>query len=938
MKRVYVKMFIMPRLDHTGMARRWPRRFRVFAVAVSQCMVALLSASCTDSGTRDEGAARQVAASAPTPTPAPAPAPDPDPVEQQDEGLKLKVFVEQPSLLRNPDELTTEKHCTGITISAERAGKPVAGAEVSLSLPEDSDARLIVPENLSTDESGSAVAQVCSGSKATEIVVTATIDSVQVNSRAIAVADLSFQLEVTAKSSELLQNLNDSVSEPYCTDITAVIESSDIERGGKQVTFSVKDESAQSRILSASVLTDSEGKAVSRLCAGVERESVIVSASFEGREANTQPITVVASIFTFAYLDLEHSALSGFATNASESVSESAEGNVSDGAAAQASEDPILLNILGTGSDCTVLNFRVTRDGVPQSGYTAAFRTDSDIPPGVKLAGRDEPGTQEEETESGRTYATFTGTSNSSGVFEVPFCSGVVPGSARVFGELSHPDLDEPLNVVSPLIVFNTGAPNWGFLSLTLDAEKSTIANGFFNTNAEQTLSFAARIGAVRNADIDTTRPIGVMTEIGRVNLDNAGLPSADGKISFTYEAVNIGGRAPVQVNEDYDIRCNPLNFSTPTPFAQLAQNWRSKMIYYISGQEYYHDANANGVYDEGGDGFWDKNQNGKYDDGDVLTYDFGNDGFRSDGEWFIDLPTPFVDSNNNGVHDPGEAVVGGVYAAPNQKWDARTSIWKHIDIPIFMGTSPYALAHSQISSNYLDVTPAPGLIAYGQYLDRLSPNGQRGFAAYWENTHLWQDAVSEDADEQGFVRHFFAQDICGNPLPPNTTISLNLIETTSPSWGQREFSAHIWMQLADVIREPARRLLAEVTGSSSAKFGTDVSDHPAATASYPVEYELSVGECKNTCSGVLKPGFSSERRCPAQTAWFALSAGGDSRTVRIVADSVGDCSLACKDAPSGDYRAAFLNQSNPSSCQCPPGTTEDADGCKVNPDPVAAP
>lgn len=777
----------------------------------------------------------------------------------------------------------------------------------------------------------------------------------------------AYQIAVTTERTQLKANQEGTPSEAYCTEVSAVVLLDSKTQPGVEVVFSLSGEAGGGKLLTEKGETDEEGGVRTGFCSGPNEGRVVVKVGAGSAEANSAPILIDAvSVFKFEYYNPTKSkappssstssapASAGSSSSAGPSGEKEAEksesaksGSESESDSGTGSSDTIYLNLLGAGEDCTVLTFVLEQDGVPLKGEKATFRTQDDLPVGTKLAYVAAPGEFRTDPSSGKKYAFYEARADARGVFQVPVCAGVVPGSVMIFAEYAAADLVEPLRATSPLIVFNTGLPNLGYLSLTLDPETTNISKGFFNTNAEQKMGFVARLGATRNADVDVLNPLGVMAEIGKVILQGDGRPSKEGRVTFSYEAVNVGGRAPYQVDPSFDIRCDPLKFATQTPYTQLAHNWRSNLVYYVRGQEYFHDANSNGVYDEGGDGFWDKNQNGIYDAGiDELTHDAGTPGFDINGEWFIDLPSPFVDSNGNGEFDPFEPILGEQYVEPNGKWDANTTIWKHLDIPVFMGSSVYSLTHSQIYNITDDYAVSQGLLDYISYLDRIKlgiPVGRVGY-----NIENWAEDVfpkpvvlPSGGTELTAWRYFLAQDVCGNPLPGGSEITVNVVNKSSVPFGERDFRAHIYMQAADKIREPARHLLLEGNGSSTAKFGYDVSDHPAATASYPIEVQLVASECSNFCSGVLIDNAPEVRRCPAQSAAMMLTVQGTTIGTPITVPSVGNCSTLCRQvgagAPAGT-QPAFLDPSNPSVCICSEGYTADLLGCVPPPPEDPAP
>lgn len=94
-------------------------------------------------------------------------------------------------------------------------------------------------------------------------------------------------------------------------------------------------------------------------------------------------------------------------------------------------------------------------------------------------------------------------------------------------------------------------------------------------------------------------------------------------------------------------------------------------------------------------------------------------------GEWFVDLPEPFVDSNDNQQWDPGEFFIdtervdcanptapqtrNNQWDGPNGCWDANTQIWRPIHLiyngPLWNGPDPILRAPSGYSST-LDSPP----------------------------------------------------------------------------------------------------------------------------------------------------------------------------------------------------------------------------------------
>lgn len=94
-------------------------------------------------------------------------------------------------------------------------------------------------------------------------------------------------------------------------------------------------------------------------------------------------------------------------------------------------------------------------------------------------------------------------------------------------------------------------------------------------------------------------------------------------------------------------------------------------------------------------------------------------------GEWFVDLPEPFVDSNDNGVFDPGERFIdtdrvdcttgmnlqkNNQWDGPNGCWDSNTQIWATTHV-VYAG----GLAGGSQNSIYVTVQPpVPSFVLAG--------------------------------------------------------------------------------------------------------------------------------------------------------------------------------------------------------------------------------
>jgi len=305
--------------------------------------------------------------------------------------------------------------------------------------------------------------------------------------------------------------------------------------------------------------------------------------------------------------------------------------------------------------------------------------------------------------------------------------------------------------------VINKDAPegmaNFGSLSLGFKSTAGRVLESRFNNNIDSKLEFTTYSFAKDNGplkkDVKVGEPvpiIKILSEWGNILIEGEGIPTNEGKVPFSLQGFNLGASRPVRVTDkkisngtSYSVTCDPEDFSQQVYFNELAKDWRTTLMYYMPGEEYYFDANNNGKFDEEGThGFWDKNQNGVFDCQrsnyvsttpdycDEITFSktnivVGNEPPQSansnkrltstqletiyQNDWFIDLPTPFVDANENGTYDSNEKTMDNkTFEPPNGKWDNSTFIWKSNTIPVYVGTSAYALTRRYISSGNYDV------------------------------------------------------------------------------------------------------------------------------------------------------------------------------------------------------------------------------------------
>lgn len=671
---------------------------------------------------------------------------------------------------------------------------------------------------------------------------------------------------------------------------------------GQTITFAISPAMAVADHGSLTPLlatTGADGRAETTYCSGESEVTVTLTAKHEALSANSAEIAVTKK----PEYSLKFS---------SASVSVDMPENEED-----LSKGVLALNLFDSGPrDCAKLTFTILQNDKPFVGAEVAFTTQQDYPKGAKLANKDATGATTTVAETGKKMGSYTATSAGDGTLIVPVCAGVDLGTLLITGTYTATD-DRTYTANAPVININAGFVNFANMSLTYDTADAKILKGFFNTNSvNEKHPFTVKLGARGDGEPILDYPVAVSAEFGKVAVSNGGLPKeGEASVAFTVEAQHLINYRPYPVrsygSSSAQTQCDPVALaleSSDVYYKDLAKNWRSTIVYMVRGQESFYDANRNGVYDEGGDGFWDKNQNGIFDGNDVLTYDAGGDNaFSAASEWFIDLPTPFVDANEDGVFDDEvDTLIGDVYQAPNGKRDDDTLIWKYDYLPVWVGTSPIAMLRGVIKHGNLgDITDTIGT-------DYFTVQANRGLRSALSSvpTKLWGQGISTtsfyDSDSSGSVStteaengaaryyYFFAHDKCGSPPPGGTKIKLTVQDTAAAgapqeaTYGARAITGHIYMQPGDSALEPSSRFLKDAAGSNEATVNFNVTEHGSASASYPVEFKIRVGPCTRQCGGaaVVTNGVA----CAAATAAIGLSFDADTIWENLPIPAVKTC------------------------------------------------
>jgi hypothetical protein len=696
--------------------------------------------------------------------------------------------------------------------------------------------------------------------------------------------------------------------------------------------------------------TDEEGVALGKFCAGESagKAKIMVRAGKSIKEVGDVLVFQIKKT-AFEYVGYNYS-------------SEAIGSNVvyrpgTRAGAIQGQDKPIVLNLRSSGLDCGILVFQARLGGEPVAGQTVKFRSNTEYPIGANLGKRGETAVTEIDPITSRPYLIFNAVSDGSGVFQVPVCASYFPGSFYLSGAFERTTSEGrkyEFQVDSPAITVEGGQTNWGNMSYTFNKDNHKVVLGSLLSNLGTPLDFAVQAFSRYDGPLSNPFPFGVNSEFGKLEFPKDGAISDKGVLDIKLTPFNLYSYRPVRVTSpgisrglNYSPLCEPDDFATGTRFSDVGKDWKSTVMTYTQGGEAWFDANNNGIFDENGAlGFWDKNQNGVLDCShlnenvcDVVTA-VGPD--RSDAEkalknrafnqfttvekelvhnntvyakdWFIDMASPFVDSNENGTPmlndttpEVGEFVLGSGFNAPNGKWDNLTYIWKDSFFHIFAGLTEFSMTSRVLGSQAAhssDLLARMYSDSAGSDVD-FNANPKRYLAAFFKagygNTlmhsdsieSLWNGAlasgspgypadgvvgpqntnfllnggiyVSNGANLAGgasLYRYFFAQGSCGTSLPGGTKMELKT-ETFETQEGKLGRTVDVFMINApgDELREVARNAVQAGTGSGSYILGPSIAEHPISAVSYPLVINTRMTSCANPCLGnVTTAGFY----CPA--------------------------------------------------------------------------
>jgi hypothetical protein len=171
--------------------------------------------------------------------------------------------------------------------------------------------------------------------------------------------------------------------------------------------------------------------------------------------------------------------------------------------------------------------------------------------------------------------------------------------------------------------------------------------------------------------------------------------------------------------------------------------------------------------------------------------------------------------------------------------------------LPVYTGTSPYAMVRSTIKGGTTITSVASPAIEETQdvnayYADLASNNlfhddTTRIFHALTDYSNT--NAMTSGSGGYEFARYVHAQGICGSPASGGTEIKVTPI-LRSERFGGRTVTAQIYNQPGDDILDPSRRLIAATSTGNTATLNFNMVDHASSAVGYPVLFYVEVPPC----------------------------------------------------------------------------------------------
>jgi len=314
------------------------------------------------------------------------------------------------------------------------------------------------------------------------------------------------------------------------------------------------------------------------------------------------------------------------------------------------SATPSVIGVYGSGIPASSLVTFIARDanGTPKANVSVAFTLYGPL---------------------GSTLASPSSSTGSDGKVSANLQAGTVAGPARIVATATLPG-GGTISTSSGNISIGGGVPSDRFFSV---AVKKFNLDGLNCDGVESILTayLADRFG---NYNILQGTSVSFATDAGAIDTSN--VTDALGVATSVYRTQNP---RPTDVTPAAWETAAGLSYVDGTGRTRNPRDGYISILISTTGEEYFDDANANGVYDS--------------------------------GETFTDLAEPFIDSNDNGVHDttelffdwPGGATgvpgaTAGVYNNANGVWDAKLPIFRNMNL-VITGPPDFGTHTSRIES-----------------------------------------------------------------------------------------------------------------------------------------------------------------------------------------------------------------------------------------------
>jgi hypothetical protein len=290
-------------------------------------------------------------------------------------------------------------------------------------------------------------------------------------------------------------------------------------------------------------------------------------------------------------------------------------------------------------------------------------------------------------------FAARSSLTDSNGCAEVEIRSGTVAGVVEVRATL--PFGDNQSTCVSDPVAIRGGRPTERGWGLECDARNacSLLTSAGNEIFSDCTISCTAylrdRFGnPVNRPDIQVFFASEQGTIVSPITPDDAG------RVTTTYRP---NGNLPVDVPP---LAEEPRLFEVATGNVVNPRDMLVTIIAFTNGEEAFYDTNGNGDYDE--------------------------------GEVFVDLPEPFIDSNDNSAFDPEfpfterffdvqtpDRPLNGRWDGPNGRWDRNSVIWTQTAVLLTGSAVGGSLADNGLARD-------PGSAFSPTHLSHFVFNGQR--------------------------------------------------------------------------------------------------------------------------------------------------------------------------------------------------------------------